>query len=373
MQHNKFNLQSIDYPVKSNLISQIKTMPMFNWATNEKLHEIKIISKKIKKKFKKVIVIGMGGSINAGISFASLYPNNIIFIDNIDPTTISNTLKSIKDIKEYFIIYISKSGKSEEILLLYEIFYKKFFINTNLDNVLIITQKENNPLIKIANKYQIFEHPNNIGGRFSYLTVVGLLVAEIANCDITKIIKSAEECINNYINHPITTNNYCKTLANKMINNQLHHFISMVYSDNLLAFNTWFQQLWAESLGKNNLGSVPISFSGTRDQHSQLQLYLANPQHKVFRIVQCEKLIADEFELINHYNKHANNVLNQLKNTGQIIDHLIIHQLNEISLSYLMTQAIIEVLLCAEFMQINPFNQEHVENMKKSIISASFQ
>ena len=272
--------------------------------------------------------------------------------------------------KNYFVICISKSGKSEETLLLYKLLYQKFkqCDAKTKNNFLMITQTNNNPLATLAmqNNHQIIAHDPEIGGRFSYLSIVGILIAEIANCNSQEIHQAATDCLNNYLSSPNNKNIYCHTLATQMLTNQLHANILMSYNDSLLSFHTWFQQLWAESLGKNNLGSIPISFSGTRDQHSQLQLYLANPQGKTFSVIQFNKFNSPLTELIEAYHAHANNVINNLNKTGQIVRSMQLDKLTAYNLTYLMTTAILDVLLCAEFMQINPFGQDQVEQVKLS-------
>ena len=138
----------------------------------------------------------------------------------------------------------------------------------------------------------------------------------------------------------------------------------MIYNDKLLNYNIWLQQLWAESLGKDNLGSIMLGFSGTRDQHSQLQLFLANPEGKAFNIITCNNFNSSFNQLKSAYAHHAKSVFNNLVKTGSIVKQQTIEALNEYTLTYIMTSSIIDVLLCAEFMNIDPFCQDQVEAIK---------
>jgi glucose-6-phosphate isomerase len=340
----------------------------FNSINDTGYTTIQNLTNKIQQSFKKTIIIGCGGSINAGITYSSLYENNLLFIDNIDPETIHQITQNIRNYIDYYFIFISKSGKSEEVLLLYDIFKKKFIAQqlNPIHNFLIITQANNNPLHTIAlqNNYHFLEHAANIGGRFSYLSINSLLIASLANCNLTKIHQGANQAICDYLNNPQEKNNFCKTLATKMLNHTLHTNVNMIYNDKLLNYNVWLQQLWAESLGKNNLGSVMVGFSGTRDQHSQLQLYLASPAGKAFNIITCENFNSEFTQLTFAYNKHAKSVLTNLAKTGAIIKQQQLKQLDEYTLAYIMTYSIIEVLLCSEYMAINPFSQDQVEAIK---------
>lgn len=336
------------------------------------MHEnnsIKSLGAELTKKYKNFIVVGLGGSINAGLTFAQLKPHNITFIDNIEPKTTYQKLAQIKKPSETLVICISKSGKSEEVLLLYKILCAKFREHNNTaDNFLVITQQNQNKLEQMAlkNGHRVIPHDPNIGGRFSYLSVVGLLIATLAGLDTDQITQGAQTALTNYLQNSSQRNNYCYNLAKLMLEDKLHANIILTYHDDLLPFQVWFQQLWAESLGKNGLGSIPVAFSGTRDQHSQLQLYLASPKGKAFTMIRCQNFNTKSDALTEAYHSHADNVTINLKQTGKPVREIILPELNEYNLSYLMTNMVLDTLITAEYMQIDPFGQNKVEAIKNA-------
>lgn len=364
--HNLKNEDKVKSEVSDSLDKKLYSF--FNCCDDELILNVKDIASNITNNFKNIIIVGSGGSINSGITYNSLSAKDITFFDNIDPDQTLFKINAITDPQNTCVIFISKSGKSEEILVLYSLIsehFSKYNITTN-DNFFVITQEDQNPLFNLAkdNRHTILNHDPDIGGRFSYLSIVGLLAAEISGLDIAKIRKGAADAIKRYLTTPFAKNTYCKQLALSMLNKELHANIFMAYNDKLLPFQIWQQQLWAESLGKDNLGSIPVSFSGTRDQHSQLQLYLANPAGKAFNVITCSKFKNTDQNLCKIFNTHAKNVINNLAATGQLVRTLELPELNEYYLGKLMTNMILETLITAEYMQINPFGQGKVEAIK---------
>ncbi|MEE3003756.1 MAG: hypothetical protein VX335_05345 [Pseudomonadota bacterium] len=341
----------------------------FACMNSKNLLEIEKLGVELLKKYEKFVVIGCGGSINSGITFNEINPANIIFIDNIDPYSTTKKIAEISNPEKTCVIVISKSGKSEEILVLYDIIIKKFKKTAEKlgqDNFLIITQLDQNPLHKLAikNGNNLIPHASDIGGRFSYLSVVGLLIAKIAGLDIYEIQRGAQKSISEYLKNGTAKNIYCHQIAQEIKNGSLYANICMIYNDQLMPFQVWLQQLWAESLGKDNLGSIPVAFSGTRDQHSQLQLYLANPKGKTFTLIRCEQLSGGNNKLKDAYHAHASNVLNSIQKTEQVCREIVLTELDAYHLGILMTNMVIETLICAEYMQVNPFGQSKVEEIK---------
>lgn len=340
----------------------------FNCINAEHITQIKYTVAGMTNKYKYFIIIGFGGSINAGMAFAALRQHNITFIDNIDPDSTTDKIANINNCKETLVICISKSGKSEEVLLLYKIFLAHFEKHDCKKNFTIITSKNNNLLHKkaIAASHQVINHPEDIGGRFSYLSIVGLLVAALAGIDIISVCQGARKAINNYLLGKCEKNQYCSQLALLMLKKTLNTSITMVYCDRLRPFQQWLEQLWAESLGKDGMGSTPVSCSGTRDQHSQLQLYLANPHGRNFNVITCNKFYEDNFNLSEAYARHAESIIDYLAATGSLTRVIKIDELTAFSLGQLMTEMVLEVLICADYMEIDPFDQQQVEKIKNS-------
>ena len=331
--------------------------------------------------FKKVLVLGVGGSSLGGKTLSALkFQNKLEFLESIDPTTIKNCLSKI-DFKNTFFLVISKSGETIEtlcqaLIVLDEI--KKLKIKNFAEQFLFVTESQTNSLAKIAKKIgaEITTHPNNIGGRYSCLSVVGLLPAMIAGLDAKKIRLGAQKILENFLNKNDISNSCAIQL--ELYEKGFDENVIMPYIDNLKNFTDWYRQLWAESLGKNNFGSVPINSMGTIDQHSQLQLYLEGPKNKFFTFITqkkhphdfllkdlagCETLFGKKklSQIVEVEQVTTIEVLNKKKLPIRIFE---IEELDEEVLGGLMMQMFLETILISYVKKINPFDQPAVELRK---------
>lgn len=344
------------------------------------LEEFFEISKKISA-FEKIIILGVGGSSLGAKTLCSLkIQDKVEFIESIDPQTISKSLDKINFEKTFFIV-ISKSGQTIETTCQTLIIIEKFQ-NLKIANFakqfLFITENKESFIRQIAINIdaKILPHPNNIGGRYSVFSIVGLLPALLCGIDIKKIRTGAKKIIDNFLNDDQISSSVATqiNLYDKgFINN-----VMMPYVDNLENFNHWYRQLWAESLGKNNFGSIPVNSMGTVDQHSQLQLYLEGPKNKFFTFITLKNhpkdlLIKDLTNVKTFFgNKKLSEivkieetttieVLNQKKLPIRIFE---IENLDEEVLGGLMMQMFLETILTAYIKNINPFDQPAVELRK---------
>lgn len=333
--------------------------------------------------FKKVLVLGVGGSSLGGKTLTSLKPQNrLCFLESIDPATIKNTLDNL-DLKETFFLVISKSGETIETLCQTLILLDELHALQITDvskQFLFVTESYENSLANIAAKLraEIFLHPKNIGGRFSCFSVVGMLPALIAGVDVKKIRHGAKEILTSFLTSP---DNYVVKSCVAQIELYRQGFVSnvmMPYIDSLKNFTDWYRQLWAESLGKNQFGSTPINSMGTIDQHSQLQLYLDGPKNKFFTfftqhnfpsnyrikdLVGCETLFGNK-SLSNIVNVEQTTTIATLNQKKLPIRIFAVETLNEEVLGGLMMQMFLEVILMAEYKRLNPFDQPAVEYRK---------
>ncbi len=346
------------------------------------------LAKKISK-FKKVLVLGVGGSSLGGKTLASLKDQNKVeFLESIDPSTIKISLDKI-DFKNTFFLVISKSGETIEticqtLVILDEL--KKAKIKNFSDQFLFVTQSEENSIAKIAKKIgaEIAHHPEKIGGRYSCFSIVGILPSLLCGINVKKIRSGAEKIVTEFLNNDTIINScaiqlylYEKGFTNSVI---------MPYIDNLKNFTDWYRQLWAESLGKSGFGSTPINSMGTVDQHSQLQLYLEGPKDKFFTFL-TQKNHSDDFmvkdlpscptlfggkklsDIVKIEQETTIEVLNKKKLPIRIFD---IEKLNEEVLGGLMMQMFLETILISYVKKIDPFNQPAVElrkDLAKKILS----
>ncbi len=352
------------------------------------LNHFDFLAKKISK-FKKVLVLGVGGSSLGGKTLASLKDQNKVeFLESIDPSTIKISLDKI-DFKNTFFLVISKSGETIEticqtLVILDKL--KKAKIKNFSDQFLFVTQSEKNSIAKIAKKIgaEIAHHPEKIGGRYSCFSIVGILPSLLCGINVKKIRSGAEKIVTEFLNNDTIINScaiqlylYEKGFTNSVI---------MPYIDNLKNFTDWYRQLWAESLGKSKFGSTPINSMGTVDQHSQLQLYLEGPKDKFFTFL-TQKNHSDDFvvkdlpscptlfggkklsDIVKIEQETTIEVLNKKKVPIRIFD---IEKLNEEVLGGLMMQMFLETILISYVKKIDPFNQPAVElrkDLAKKILS----
>jgi glucose-6-phosphate isomerase len=358
--------------------------------------DLKIINDLANKisKFEKILILGVGGSSLGGKTLTALAKNHQLekmhFLESIDPKTVENILAKI-DFKKTFFLIISKSGQTIETVCQSLIIIEKIKnlgakISSKifLESFLFITETKNkNSIIsKIAKKIKapIINHPENIGGRFSYLSVVGLLPAAIAGLDINKIRQGAKKIIEDFLNGK-DGDSIIKSCAIQLYLYDLgfSNNVIMPYIDDLKNFNDWYRQLWSESLGKNQFGPIVINSMGTVDQHSQLQLYIDGPKDKFFTFI-SQKNSANDFlindlkplntlfggkklsKILKTEQATTTEVLNQKKLP---IRNFIFNKIDELSLSALMMQMFLEVILISYVKNIDPFNQPGVEIRKK--------
>ena len=338
-------------------------------------------SKKLVKNLKKNSVfriIGMGGSTLGAetiYQFLRNYTNKeFIFINNLKP----NLTKYEKNTKAINLI-ISKSGNTLETISNSNLLFKK---NKNI----FITEKKNSYLFNLANnlKSEIIEHKNYIGGRYSVLSEVGMLPAELMGFKEKKFKK---------LNYLVKNKSFLKSLINNVssiltfIKQGKFNSIILNYdeqSDNLFK---WYQQLIAESLGKKSKGILPIISTMPKDNHSLLQLYLDGPKTNFFTFFNVVEKKSEKFnKIINDNsldylkNKSFFEILRAQQQATQNIFKLKkipfrsfeIIKRNEETLGELFCFFILETILLGNALKVNPFDQPSVELIKKETTKILF-
>ena len=321
--------------------------------------------KNLKKfqKFKTVVIIGMGGSILGAEAIYSFLKKkikkNFIFINNID----ENKLIKIKKSNFYntLFIIISKSGKTLETLSNFEALK---IIKKKAKNIIIISEKSNNPLYLISKKFQLhhIEHKNYIGGRYSVLSEVGLLPAHLMGVNIFKIRKNIMSHLNSKNKEFLKES--VKKLANLLNNNKFKNLIFFNYAPQLNEFLYWCQQLIAESLGKKGKGFLPVISPAPKDHHSLLQLYLDGPRDKIFYIFSLDSKYNDSLSKIKLAQKNA--FLSILKKNKVPYREFKIRNFSEEVIGELFAYFMLETSIVGKTININPFNQPAVEQVKNN-------
>jgi len=274
------------------------------------IKEIRKYAKLTAGKFDTICVVGIGGSALGAwaVDCAMRGPhpvqpafttNNprLVILDNVDPSFVMGALKSMNP-KRTLVVPIAKSGATAETVA--ALLIARGWLEASLgkragEHIAVVTSEGRGDLKLLAsqNRYPTFHLPDNVGGRFSVLSAVGLLPAALTGVDIERMCKGAAQMTNRAWSEDLAKNTpLSAALAHYLIWTKRSKPIQVAfpYSNRLWGMAFWFRQLWAESLGKRTdrsgavvqTGQTPIAALGTTDQHSQVQLYMEGPNDKVF-------------------------------------------------------------------------------------------
>ena len=331
-------------------------------------------TKKLIKKFKNsknFRLIGMGGSIlgtNTIYEFLKYkIKKNFIFVDNLQ----AKENKSRK--KKFTNLIVSKSGNTLETIVNTNLYLKK------KDKNIFLTENKNNYLYLLAQKLksEIVHHNNFIGCRYSVLSEVGMLPAELMGLD-SKKFKQFDSLIKNKKFIKSLIDNVSSTL--KLIKNKKNNSIIINYDEKSENLFKWYQQLVAESLGKDSIGILPIVSNMPKDNHSVMQLYLDGYKNNFFTFFyvnenKTPKINNIIFNKDNNYlkNKKLSDIIYaQFKATQNVFAKknipfrsFEIKKRNEKTLGELFSFFILETILLGRALNINPYNQPAVELIKK--------
>jgi glucose-6-phosphate isomerase len=326
--------------------------------------------KKINKN-KNFRLIGMGGS-TLGVEAIYQFLNHKIkkkftFINNLN-SKLNNYEKKIKATN----IIISKSGNTLETIV-----NSNALVNGNKN--IFITENKKNYLRNLANdlKAEIVEHKNYIGGRYSVLSEVGMLPAEIMGLDEKKFKR-----LNYLINNKNFLNELIKNVSAilKFVKEKKFNSIILNYDNKSENLFKWYQQLVAESLGKKSKGILPIISTMPSDNHSLLQLYLDGPKNNFFTFFSTQDTKSDKInnkflQKTHNYlrNKSFSKIIYAQKSATEKVFYkkklpfrsFEVKKRNEEVLGELFCFFILETILLGRALKVNPFDQPSVELIKK--------
>jgi len=324
------------------------------------------------KKYFNVRVIGMGGSILGTESIYTFLKNKIkksfFFNNNLQSLVVYPNIK-----KKYLNLIVSKSGNTLETIS------NSNVIIRNKDKNIFITENKRSYLYLLAEKLkaEIIHHNNFIGGRYSVLSEVGMLPAELMGLNVAKF-KQLNNLIKNkkYINALIVNvNNTLHFLKQKKFNSIILNYDES--SDNLFK---WYQQLIAESLGKKGNGILPIISSMPKDNHSVMQLYLDGPKNNFFtffHVREKKSNLINNNTILPSYSYLKNKNLEKIKLSQKLATEKVFSNRNipfrsfeiinrdEKTLGELFCFFILETILLGRALNINPYDQPSVELIKK--------
>ena len=327
------------------------------------------------KKFKRIITIGLGGSIlgaqAANYFFKKKIKKELIFINNLEIDQIDK-LNKTNNLKNSLFIIISKSGNTIEVLSIINSLKKK--ANFNNKNSIIITENKKSHLSSFAKEFKIkiIFHQKNIGGRYSIFSETALVPCFLTGINIMKFKKNILNFL--YKKKLILIKNVLN--VSKVYNSKkINSLVLLNYSEELKYFMLWCQQLIAESLGKRGIGKIPLVSVGPRDHHSLLQLYLDGPKDNFFYIfsLKGEKKKKNKGLFVNSLNNTSmgellenqkNAIISLFKNKKIPFLSIEIKKRNEETLGELFSYFILETVFLAKNLKINPFNQPAVEQLK---------
>lgn len=371
--------------------------------------------KRIEKAAKKVqrdsdvfLVIGIGGSylgaravieaMNSNFANAvpdekSKYPKVIFAGNNLNPDYINDIIEFIGD-RDLSINVISKSGTTTEPAIAFRIFREflenKYGIDEARSRIYVTTDKKKGALKQLADKegYEEFVIPDNVGGRYSVLTAVGLLPIAVAGIDIDKLMQGALSAQNKYSEENLKYNDCYKyaVARNILYENKKDIELLVDYEPKLHYFIEWWKQLYGESEGKDLKGIFPARVEFTTDLHSMGQ-YIQQGRRNLFETVLNVaksktdiKIETDEDNLdglnylvgktLDYVNKKAMEATIAAHVDGDVPNILItMEKLDEENLGQLIYFFELACAMSGKLLGVNPFNQPGVEAYKKNMFT----
>jgi glucose-6-phosphate isomerase len=375
------------------------------------LKSIRRMAEGIRKRAENFVVFGIGGSALGALAlFTALSPQNhnllessrrrfprLFVADNADPETIA-TLLNYVDPRQTVFNVISKSGTTTEtmsqFMIVHDRLRRSLGKSSVKDHIVITTDPKKGFLREFANQegYQTLDIPPGVGGRFSVLSAVGLLPLAVTGVNVVELLKGAAAASEVSTLPTLARNPAYLFAVLTYLLKQLKKrstLVFMPYADALTGIADWFNQLWAESLGKRYstkgkvvlAGQTPVKAIGTTDQHSQLQLYMEGPEDKVVVFVGLKSYRVDiripavfkEHEGLSYLSGQTLGELIQTEQlaTAQALAQaarpnmtLTLNRITAASMGYLMYLLEVATMAAGYLYQIDPLDQPGVEMSK---------
>ena len=372
----------------------------------EEFKRIKSAAARIQEDSEVLVVIGIGGSYlgaravieSLTNTFDNLLPESkrkhpqIFYVgNNLSPNYINDLIETLGT-KDFSVNVISKSGTTTEPAIAFRIFREllenKYGLEEAKKRIYITTDREKGALKQIAEEegYTTFVIPNNIGGRYSVLTAVGLLPIATAGINIDKLLDGARIAQEKYLDKSLKYNDCYKyaVVRNILYKNEKNIEILVSYEPKLHYMTEWWKQLFGESEGKDLKGIYPTGAEFTTDLHS-LGQYIQEGRRNLFETVIDIKesdsnvfINQDEENLdeLNYLTGKGLDEINRKAMEGTIEAHiegdipnilLTMDNLNEYTLGHLIYFFELACAMSGSILGVNPFNQPGVEKYKKNM------
>lgn len=371
----------------------------------EEFARIQKAAEKIKKDTDVFIVIGIGGSyLGARAAIEFLYSQNynalakdtpqIYFTGNSISSSALADIMTLCEGKDVSINMISKSGTTTEPAIAFRVFREmleqKYGKEGARERIYCTTDKAKGTLKELADKegYETFVVPDDVGGRFSVLTAVGLLPIAVSGADINALMEGAQKAQKAFDNEDLASNDCYKyaALRNILYNKGKTTEILVSYEPAFTMMSEWFKQLYAESEGKNNKGIFPASVIFSTDLHS-LGQYIQSGRRNLFETVvlfdKCKKEVTlgtdpANVDGLNFLSGKTMSYVNRKAFEGTVLAHndggvpnivLTVEEMTEQELGYLIYFFEKACAISGYLLGVNPFDQPGVESYKKNMFA----
>ena len=372
----------------------------------EEFERIKEAAKRINKDSDILVVIGIGGSYlgaravieSLTSTFANIQTSKqrkhpmILYVgNNLSPNYINELIEVIAD-NDFSVNVISKSGTTTEPAIAFRIFREmlenKYGIDEARSRIYVTTDKEKGALKQLSDEegYETFVVPDNVGGRYSVLTAVGLLPIATAGIDIDKLMNGARVAQEKYADNDLKYNE-CYQYAvcrNILYNNKKDIEILVNYEPKLHSFTEWWKQLFGESEGKDGKGIFPAGVNNTTDLHSMGQYIQQGRRNIMETVINIKEPIYDininsdddDLDGLNYLVGKTLDFVNKKAMEGTIEAHvsgdvpnvmITIDKLDEENIGELIYFFELACGMSGSILGVDPFNQPGVEEYKKNM------
>ena len=403
---HKEEVEKIDNILRKDPNNEKEFLGWLELPTNydkEEFERIKKAAKRVRENSEVFVCIGIGGSYlgaraviealtNTFYNYTKRETPQILYAgNNISPNYITDLIELIGD-RDFSINVISKSGTTTEPAIAFRIFREilenKYGIEGAKERILVTTDKARGALKQLSDEegYETFVVPDNIGGRYSVLTAVGLLPIAIAGIDIDKLMEGAKNAQDKYADNNLKYNEcYQYAVArNLLYRTDKTTEILVNYEPKMHYFTEWWKQLFGESEGKDGKGIFPAGVDFTTDLHSMGQ-YIQDGRRNLFETV--INVVKPEFDItlkeeqdnldglnylagktMDFVNKKAMEGTIQAHVDGRVPNILInIEDLTEKTIGHLIYFFELACAMSGNILGVNPFNQPGVEEYKRNM------
>ncbi|MBW7997237.1 MAG: glucose-6-phosphate isomerase [Candidatus Glassbacteria bacterium] len=378
------------------------------------VESVEKFARKAIRRYENVVLLGIGGSslgpralhsALAGGQWANLADHKgrgkiprFFFADNIDPETFGRILE-FAELKKTLFLVVTKSGTTAEtmsqFLIVHDMLERKLGRGRVADHLVAVTDAQNGRLRNVADREGLtdFIIPDNVGGRFSIFTPVGLLPAALMGIDIRQLLAGAAAMDERTKKADLHANPAYVAAVLLFLAERTHGRnidVMFSYSDALFDVADWFRQLWAESLGKKHslggkevyCGLTPVRALGVTDQHSQTQLYMEGPFDKVTIFLAVDQFdksmpiptLYEDLPDLHYLGGHSLEELFQAERAateyamlqaGRPSMTITVPQVNAFTLGQLFYMLEVQTAFAGGLYNIDPFDQPGVELGKK--------